>query len=180
VAREELEHHRRMLRDLTVLSPTSGTFVLSMAAEDLPERYVRKGQELGYVVPAAMATARVLVSQDDIDLVRTRTEQVRVKIASRMYETYDGRVAREVPKASDQVSNLAMSSFGGGRAPLNPADAQNPKTLQTWFEFELELPRTVASVVGEHVYARFEHAAEPVAWRIYRSVRQLFLERFSV
>jgi len=180
VAREELEHYRRMLRDLTVLSPTGGTFVLSMAAEDLPERYVRKGQELGYVVPAAMATARVLVSQDDIDLVRTRTEHVRVKIAGRMYDTYDGRVRREVPKASDHVSNLALSSVGGGRAPLNPADAQSPKTLQTWFEFELELPGTLASVVGEHVYARFEHEAEPVAWRLYRYLRQLFLQRFSV
>jgi hypothetical protein len=35
-------------------------------------------------------------------------------------------------------------------------------------------------VLGEHVYARFEHDPEPLAWRIYRSVRQLFLERFSV
>jgi putative peptide zinc metalloprotease protein len=180
VAREELEYYRRMQQELTVLSPTSGTFVLSVAAEDLPDRFVRKGHELGYVVPAAVVTARVLVSQDDIDLVRTRTEHVRVKLAGRMYDTFEGRIRRELPKASDQVANLAMSSFGGGRAPLNPADAQNPKTLQTWFEFELELPGTLASVLGEHVYARFEHDPEPVAWRIYRSVRQLFLERFSV
>ena len=180
VAREELEYYRRMQQELTVLSPTSGTFVLSVAAEDLPGRFLRKGHEVGYVVPAAVVTARVLVSQDDIDLVRTRTEQVRVKLAGRLYDTFAGTIRRELPKASDQVANLAMSSFGGGRAPLNPADAQNPKTLQTWFEFELELPGTLASVLGEHVYARFEHDAEPVAWRLYRSLRQLFLERFSV
>jgi putative peptide zinc metalloprotease protein len=180
VAREELEYYRRMQEDLTVLSPTSGTFILSVAAEDLPDRFLRKGHEVGYVVPAAVVTARVLVSQDDIDLVRTRTEQVRVKLAGRMYDTFEGRIRRELPKASDQIQNLAMSSFGGGRAPLNSADAQNPKTLQTWFEFELELPGTLASVLGEHVYARFEHDAEPVGWRIYRSVRQIFLERFSV
>ena len=180
VAREELEHYRRMLRDLTVLSPTSGTFVLSMAAEDLPERYLRKGHEIGYVVPAATVNARVLVSQDDIDLVRKRTEQVRVKLAGRLYDTFEGTIRREVPKASDQVTNLALSSVGGGRAPLNPADAQQAKTLNTWFELELELPRTPVFVVGEHVYARFEHDPEPLAWRIYRSVRQLFLQRFSV
>jgi putative peptide zinc metalloprotease protein len=180
VAREELEYYRRMQQELTLLSPTSGTFVLSMPAEDLPDRFLRKGQEVGYVVPATTVTARVLVSQDDIDLVRTRTEQVRVKLAGRMYDTFEGAIRREVPKASDQVPNLAMSSFGGGRAPLNPADAQKAKTLQTWFEFELELPGTRAFVLGEHVYARFEHDAEPVAWRIYRSLRQLFLERFAV
>jgi len=27
---------------------------------------------------------------------------------------------------------------------------------------------------------RFEHPAEPVAWRIYRSIRQVFLKQFAV
>jgi putative peptide zinc metalloprotease protein len=30
------------------------------------------------------------------------------------------------------------------------------------------------------VYVRFEHGNEPVAWRIYRSVRQLFMRQFTV
>ena len=179
-AREELAHYRTMLDELTMTSPTSGTFVLSLPAEDLPDRYVRKGQEIGYVVPPATVTARVLVSQDSIDLVRMRTEQVRIKLAGRMYDTYEAKILREVPKASDQVSNPAMSSLGGGPAPLDPSDPQKAKTLGTWFEFELEVPRTPAFVLGEHVFARFEHPPEPVAWRIYRSVRQLFLERFAV
>jgi putative peptide zinc metalloprotease protein len=178
--REELEHTRRLHRELTIVSPTSGSFVLSVAAQDLPERYLRKGQEIGYVVPAAAVTARVLVSQDDVDLVRTSTREVRVKLAGRMYETFSATVRREVPAASNSVGNLAMSSVGGGRAPLDPQDTKNPKTLQTWFEFELELPATRAFVLGEHVYARFELAPEPLAWRIYRSVRQLFLQRFAI
>jgi len=178
--REELEHTRRLVRDLTVLSPTSGTFVLSAPPQDLPDRYLRKGQEIGYVVPAATVTARVLVSQDDIDLVRTDTETVRVKLAGRMYETFDARVLREVPAASNRVSNLAMSSVGGGPAPLDPQDTKEPRTLNTWFEFELALPATRAFVLGEHVYARFEHGSEPLAWRLYRSIRQLFLRQFTI
>ena len=178
--REELEHTRRLHRDLTILSPTSGKFVLSVAAQDLPDRYLRKGQEIGYVVPAAAVTARVLVSQDDIDLVRTRTREVRVKLAGRMYETFSAGVRRETPAASNSVTNLAMSSVGGGAAPLDPQDTKSPKTLNTWFEFELELPATRAFVLGEHVYARFELRPEPLGWRIYRSVRQLFLQRFAI
>jgi putative peptide zinc metalloprotease protein len=42
--REELEYTRRLHRDLTILSPTSGKFVLSVAAQDLPDRYLRKGR----------------------------------------------------------------------------------------------------------------------------------------
>jgi putative peptide zinc metalloprotease protein len=178
--REELEHTRRLHRDLTVLSPTSGTFVLSLPAEDLPDRFVRKGQEIGFVVPAETVTARVLVSQDDIDLVRGHTAAVRVKLAGRVYDTFDAKVLREVPAASNRLSNLAMSSAGGGRAALDPQDPRAPKTLDTWFEFELGLPATHAMVLGEHVYARFEHRAEPVGWRWYRSVRQLFLKQFAV
>jgi putative peptide zinc metalloprotease protein len=178
--REELEHTRRLRRELTILSPTSGKFVLSAAAQDLPDRYLRKGQEIGYVVPAAAVTARVLVSQDDVDLVRTRTREVRVKLAGRMYETFSAAVRRETPAASNSVTNLAMSSVGGGSAPLDPQDTKNPKTLNTWFEFELELPATHAFVLGEHVHARFELGPEPLAWRIYRSVRQLFLQRFTI
>jgi putative peptide zinc metalloprotease protein len=178
--RHELEHARRLYRDLTVLSPTRGTFVLSLPPQDLPERYLRKGQEIGYVVPAETVTARVLVSQDDIDLVRTDTESVRVKLAGRLYETFRAEVRREVPAASNRVSNLAMSSAGGGPAPLDPQDTKEPRTLNTWFEFELALPATNAFVLGEHVYARFEHGSEPVAWRLYRSIRQLFLRQFAV
>ena len=73
---------------------------------------------------AATVTARVLVSQDDIDLVKTRTRQVRVKLAGRMYETIDARIVREVPAASDRVTNLALSSAGGGSAPLDPQDTK--------------------------------------------------------
>jgi putative peptide zinc metalloprotease protein len=178
--RKELEHTRRLHRDLTVLSPTSGTFVLSLPAQDLPERYLRKGQEIGYVVPAQTVTARVLVSQDDIDLVRSATEAVRVKLAGRLYETFDAELSREVPAASNRLSNLALSSAGGGPAALDPQDSREPRALNTWFEYELALPATHAFVLGEHVYARFEHGMEPVAWRIYRSVRQLFLRQFAV
>jgi putative peptide zinc metalloprotease protein len=179
-AREELEHARARQKELTILSPTSGQFVLAAAAQDLPERYVRKGEELGYVVPPATMRARVLVAQEDIDHVRTRTEGVRVKLAGRLYDTFEARILREVPQASNQVVNPAMSSLGGGRVALDPQEGGKLKALDTWFEFELELPRTHAFVIGEHVYARFEHPPEPIAQRIYRAARQLFLKRFLV
>jgi len=150
------------------------------AAQDLPDRFVRKGQQIGFVVPDAVVTARVLVSQDQVDLVRTRTERVEVKLAGRVYDTFEASIIRESPAASTKLTNLAMSSIGGGQAAVDPHESKTPKTLNSWFEFELELPATQAFVLGEHVYVRFEHGTEPVAWRLYRSVRQLFMRRFSV
>ena len=174
-----LQEARTQIRDLTILSPSSGTFVLPLA-QDLPDRFVRKGQQIGFVVPDAVVTARVLVSQDQVDLVRTRTERVEVRLAGRVYETFAASIKRESPAASTKLTNLAMSSIGGGQAAVDPQESKTPKTLNSWFEFELELPATQAFVLGEHVYVRFEHGTEPVAWRVYRSVRQLFMRRFSV
>ncbi|MBI3917578.1 MAG: efflux RND transporter periplasmic adaptor subunit [Betaproteobacteria bacterium] len=178
--RAELAYMRQRREDLTVRSPTSGIFVTSMPVQDLPGRFLRNGQEIGFVVPASTVTVRVLVSQDDIDLVRSGSEAVRVKLAGRTHESFDATIVREVPAAVSEVGNLAMSSLGGGSAPLDPRDASKPTTLNTWFEFELALPATRAFVLGEHVYARFEHAAAPLSRRIYQAVRQLFLRRFAV
>ena len=178
--RAELAYLRERRDRLTVRSPTSGIFVTAIPPQDLVGRYLRQGQEIGYVVPAAMVTARVLVSQDDIDIVRSDTEAVRVKLVGRMYESFDAQIVREVPAAVSEVANLALSSQGGGSAPLDPRDGSKVKTLNSWFEFELALPATRAFVLGEHVYARFEHPPEPLYRRIYRSVRQVFLRQFSV
>ncbi len=179
--RAELEHARRLASELTIMSPATGTFMPAVATQDLPDRYVRRGQQIGYVVPDASVTALVMVSHDDVDLVRTRTEQVRVKLAGRVHETFDATIRREVPAASDKLPNLAMSSIGGGNIAVNPGgDPRDPKALSTWFQFELDLSGAQALVLGEHVYVRFEHGWEPLAWRIYRSVRQLFMKQFMV
>jgi putative peptide zinc metalloprotease protein len=179
-ARQELAQVRERLAELTIVSPVAGTFVLAHPADDFPDRFVRRGDQVGYVLPAKVATARVLVSQDDVDLVRMRSERVEVKVAGRLYETYGARLAREVPAASNRVTNLALSSAGGGVAALDPRQSKEPKTLDPWFAFELELPHTPTLTLGEHVYVRFEHGAEPLATRLYRSVRQLFMRQFTV
>ena len=179
-AQSELAQVRERLAELTIVSPVSGTFVLAHPAADLPQRFLRRGDQVGYVLPAKVASARVLVSQDDVDLVRTRTVRIETKVAGRLYDTYEARLAREVPAASTRVSNLALSSAGGGGAALDPRQTKEPKTLDPWFAFELDLPQTPALTLGEHVYVRFEHGAEPLAARLYRSVRQLFMRQFTV
>jgi putative peptide zinc metalloprotease protein len=63
---------------------------------------------------------------------------------------------------------------------VDPHDSSQQVTLDKWFEFELTIPETRVHAMGERAYVRFEHAAEPLAMRLYRSVRQLFLRRFTV
>ena len=177
--RAQLDRVREKLAELVIVSPTDGRYALAKA-EDLPDRFLRQGEPLGYVVPEREATVRVLVAQESVDLVRSRTRAVEVRRAGAPAQTLSATVAREVPSGSHRLPNLALSSAGGGGVAMDPRAAGEPKALQKWFEFELRLPELRAATVGERVHVRFEHDAEPLAWRLYRWTRQLFMARFTV
>jgi len=176
----ELALARERSQELTMLAPADGVFLLP-SAEDLPDRFVKKGQQVGFVVRPDTITVRALVPQEDADLVLTHTKRAEVKRAGARSETIPAELKRQVPQASNRLPNPALANSGGGTVALDPRESsQGPTALQGWFEIELELPATRTYAVGERVYVRFEHGWEPLAWRWYRSVRQLFMKRFTV
>lgn len=167
-------------RELTVRSPLAGTLFLP-GADDLPQRFIRQGQQLAYIVPPGPATVRVLVSQDDIDLVRSDTREIEVKQAGSLGKTHAAVLRREVPAASRNLPNAALSAQSGGLVPVDPRPGESqPVAMESWFEFELVLPQSTGRNIGERVHVRFEHTPEPLAGRIYRALRQLFLDRFAL
>jgi putative peptide zinc metalloprotease protein len=173
----ELQRARDRARDLVLRSPADGRFALS-GAEDLPGRYLRQGEAIGHVVADSRLTARVVVPQQEVDLVRGRTGGVSVKLAERTDETLASRILREVPRASDRLPSAALTHAGGGDAALDPR-ASEPKALQTYFEFEVELPPERSFLLGGRAYVRFDHGEESLATQVWRRLRQLFLLRLA-
>jgi len=176
----ELARAGERAADLVMKSPADGLFVVP-AAGDLPGRYVRQGELVGYVIPEGPARARVVVPQQTAALVRANTERVTVKLAERLDDTFEARIVREVPRAVDHVPSLALSQAGGGEIAMDPGSpGQAPKTLQTHFEFEIELLSGRAIGAGGRVYVRFDHPPETLAVQGWRLARQLFLKRFTI
>ena len=176
----ELALNRQRQEYLIVRSPVSGTFILPNA-QDLPQSFLQKGQPLGYVADLRAPVVRVIVTQDVIDLVRQRTEHVEIRFPDHVWEVYRARVDRETPAASDQLPNLALSTEGGGKIALNPGRPEAARALQTLFQLELRMdPPVAVSAIGGRVHVRFDHGWEPIGWRLYRSLRQVFLKRFNV
>ncbi len=133
-------------------------------AQDLPERYVKKGELLGYILSGPPRRVRVVVTQDDSALVRERRAEVQVKIAGRLAQTWPAEVIREVPGGHDQLPSKALSLAGGGPHATDQRDPEGLKSLQRVFQFDLELPEAVGTVeVGTRVFVRFHHHAEPLA-----------------
>lgn len=175
----ELERMRERQRDLVLRSPAEGRFSLPNA-QNFPGRFVKQGDLVGYVIPSSIATARVVVPQSRVDMVRLHTDRVTVRLAENISEALPARILREVPRASDRLPNLALSQAGGGQVALNPAHANEARTMDTYFEFDIAIEEASASVVGERVYVRFEHPEEPLAAQLGRSLRQIFLRFFAL
>ncbi|MDH4151945.1 MAG: HlyD family secretion protein, partial [Betaproteobacteria bacterium] len=175
----DLALSRERAQDLVVRSPGDGVFAVD-APQDLPGRFLKQGTQIGYVIPDAAVTARVVVPQQAVDLVRSRTEGVQVKLAERAAETLTATILREVPHASDRLPSMALSQMGGGDVALDPTQGRDGKSLETLFEFEIALPTAQPTGYGGRVYVRFDHGRESVASQIWRSLRQTFMRHLTI
>jgi putative peptide zinc metalloprotease protein len=125
--------------------------------------------------------ARVVVNQADVDFVRQKTLNVKVRFPEEIARKMPARLLREVPAATDQLPSRTLSQEGGGEIAIDPRDMPGIKAFQKFFLFDILLPPPEGVYnVGGRVYVRFDHGREALAYRWYRSIRQLFLRRFNV
>lgn len=177
---ERLARAQERQSELVIRSQAAGTFVLSKA-EDLPGRFVKRGELLAHVVDLKTITVRAIVDQGDIDLIRHQIQDVQVRLAERLDEPMPATIKRLVPAASEELPSPALGSEGGGQVPLDPHDSKSQKAMKKLFQIDLELPVQHGILnVGGRVYVRFDHGREALAAQWYRQGRQLFLARFNV
>ena len=118
-ARADLELAKEKQGALLIRSPRDGVFIVPRA-HDLPGRYLSKGQVLGYVIVPDEPLIRVVVPEEEADLVRERLEKVEIRMADRMAHVLPAGIVRVVPELSDQLPSFALSKTGGGDLSLDP------------------------------------------------------------
>lgn len=156
--------------------------VLAVAkAQDLPGRHLEKGALIGYVLAGESLVARVVVPQDDIDLVRTRYHGAELRLADSIGRADPAVLIRPPAGGVDELPSPALGLSGGGRIPTQANDASGVKTVERVFLLDLSLPEDwPPAAFGERVYVRFDHGREPLLWQGLRRLRQLFLGHFGV
>ncbi len=178
--RASLALARERAAGLVVRAHTDGIFVAPDMV-DMPERYYRKGELMGYVLGKARPLARVVVPQEAVDKVRLAADHVRVRLSESPLPVLEGRVVREVPAGDEMLPSPALASQGGGEIATDPRDAKGPRALRRVFQFDVELEAPAGfDHFGQRVYVRFEHEMEPLSVQWYRSIRLLFLTSFYV
>jgi putative peptide zinc metalloprotease protein len=164
---------------VVIRSPAAGIFV-PRDGRDLVGSHVREGEVVAYVVDVSAATARVLVPQEDVALLRERTEAAWIRLAHDLGTVIPARVTREVPAITDRLPTAALGTAGGGPFAVDRTDPDGLRTLERYFQLELALPDGVFRVPGERVHVRFDHGAEPMGPRVWRAVRRVFLSQLGV
>jgi len=176
----KLERIQGQLRDLNVRSKARGILVLPQQ-EDLPGKFVKQGETIGYVFPDATVTVRVVAPQEQVGMVRAGGRRAEARLAQNIHEIFPVTLAREVPSGLEHLPSKTLSVDGGGAIVVDPREQSGTKTFNRTFQFDLKLPLPWSAVhVGDRVYVRFDHEPEPLIRRWWRSLRQLFLTKLDV
>ena len=167
---------------LSVRSLAAGQLLLDRPA-DLPGRFVHKGEVLGHVVGDHIPLVKVVVAQGEVEWVGSATRAVRVLLPQHTGEVLEGRLVRAVPKAGKDLPSAALGQTMGGSIVVDPQEPKGTRSLQTVFEFEVEVPRLQqdrALLLGSRAHVRFEHDPEPIGRRWWRALRTQLLSQFRV
>jgi putative peptide zinc metalloprotease protein len=177
---EQVARAREHVAELVIRSRSDGVFEVPDAAS-LPGRFIRQGTPLAYVLDPKPLTARVVIPETEIELVRYHTRQVQVRPVGRPTQSFTTSVQREVPAVTEQLPSTALGSHGGGTIAVDPRDSKGIKSIEKVFQLDLTLPPdTGIDTFGGRVYVRFDHGWEPLVSRWHRQVRRLFLSKFNV
>ena len=126
--RQQLDDARTRARELAIYSRADGTFYVPRA-QDLPGRFLKRGDALGYVLNDHAVAARVVVYQSDVDLVRNRTYGVKIRMPERIATTLPSASSGRCRRRRTSLPGKALGQTGGGMVPIRPPGPEGSEGL---------------------------------------------------
>ena len=180
VAESELRFIREKSSAMSVDAFKNGELVL-LEADDLPGRFLRKGDLLGYILDDEQPTVRMVVTQDHIGQLRQQVTDIKIRFASEPGRDFNAEILRQAPEATNRLPSAALATTGGGQL-IATTDSENQlKSQEKVFLVDL-MPDFQGHQIplGTRAYVRVSHGSEALASQWYRRLRQVFLRQFNV
>ena len=180
VAQSELDFILEKAEAMSVDAFKEGELVL-LNADDLPGRFLRKGDLLGYIIHDETPTIRMAVSQDHIGQLRQMVDDIKVRFANLPGRDFNARILRQSPEATNRLPSAALATQGGGPFMVTEGARNQLETLEKVFLVDLEPDfENVEVPIGTRAYVRLHHGSEALASQWYRRLRQVFLRQLNV
>jgi putative peptide zinc metalloprotease protein len=179
-ARAELAEVDARLARLEVGAPVAGRFAVDRP-QDLPGRFVREGDALGWVLDDGPPVLRVALGQDDAARLRDRVHAVDVRLAELPGTVLRGRLLRESPAALERLPGAALGEPAGGPVPIDPEDRDGLKPARPTYVIDVRIddPLVSAPRLGGRAWVRLDLGQASAAAQAARWVRQTVRGRFA-
>lgn len=180
-----LTEERRILAEdtaaLAILATRPGQLV---ARPDVlvPGRLLSKGAEVGALLPEdARVELRAAIPAWRIEEVLSASSQVEMRHPGRFFARQPGRVTRIAPEATRSLPYPSLAASAGGPLTMDPGDPDGRRTADPIHLAQVETDMLLTgSAIGALVWVRFDHGTQPLAPRLWRGARQIFLSRLAL
>lgn len=179
VAESELDHLQKKSQSMIITTAKSGQLLLP-DADDLPGRFLKHGELIGYILDDQPPTIRMAITQDNIGQFRDHIVDIKIRLANDPHREYPADIIRLAPEATNTLPSPALATSGGGRIRVNTEKADEMQTLQKIFLVDLKFAPPPNLPIGTRAYVRINHGGEPILTQLFRRVRQVFLRQFNV
>lgn len=172
----ELNDVQKQIENLKVRCPASGSVALPLI-DDLPGRYIKRGEVIGYIADFRQVNGTVVIAQSDITAVREADTQISARFESRPDEILTASFLRELPQVTGKLPSRLLGTGAGGDIAVDTRDREGLQAMSNIYQVEIALPlRTTGNYLGQRIYVRFAHQPESISRRLLRRIKQRLLQ----
>lgn len=164
------------LNALTLRAPVDGRFT-SAVSGNLLGRYFGQGQLIGHVIDPSKLVIKAALPEHKIGAFESQVQESTVRLAENLKSPLPAVLTHQTPSANQRLPSAALGSgAGGGIAIATGNEDDGTRTVERVFHFEMSLVEpTAVKGIGGRAYVNVKHPPTPLAQRIVKSTRQLFL-----
>jgi putative peptide zinc metalloprotease protein len=179
---EQIERIDQELQGLALRSPLDGTWV-APDIDRVTDRYLPRGQRIGVVANLDDLRVRAVAGQDVAGrLIKEAQPRVDIRVKDQPDIELAGQIERIIPAGQERLPSAALGYAAGGSTQIALDDPSGRRTAEPFFEIlvvpALREPGRVRP--GQTMVLRFETSPKPLLVQGWRTLLQLFQQRFQV
>jgi putative peptide zinc metalloprotease protein len=179
---EQIERIDQELEGLALRSPLAGTWV-APDIDRIAGRYLSRGQRIGVVANLDDLRIRAVAGQDVAgQLIKEAKSLVDIRVKDQPDIELAGRIETIIPAGQGRLPSAALGYAAGGSTQINLEDPSGRRTAEPFFEILVVPTRREIGRVrpGQTMVLRFETLPKPLLAQGWRTILQLFQQRFQV
>jgi putative peptide zinc metalloprotease protein len=149
------------------------------SSKDLIGSWIEKGRLIAFVFQPEDVLIKTVVKQQDIGLVRSKTQSVSVKQSDFAWRSAQAKVVQHQPESTFDLPSAALGEKGGGELRVDPGDERGLRSQDPIFLVDVSVPQQKNLRVGARALVRFEHRHDSIFSWLNLQIERTRLKHFD-